>query len=223
MNRANRMALLIATLMLSTSIGTLVARQVTKVRPPELSVEAMIPKQFGDWLEQPSGIVEVVDPQLQEQLDKDYSEIVNRYYVNAERYMIMLSVAYGSGPGPLKLHKPETCYSGSGFTVLNTRSSRIETPFGTIPARRLLTSKGPREEPVTYWLTVGDMAVTPWQSKLVELGHVLTGRVPDGLVFRISSIDRDLDRATQLQDQFVSQLLASVSSQQRKRLSGLGE
>jgi hypothetical protein len=50
----------------------------------------------------------------------------------------------------------------------------------------------------------------------------LTGRIPDGMLFRVSSIDLDQKRAYQLQEQFVGELLQAVSREGRKRLSGLG-
>jgi hypothetical protein len=49
----------------------------------------------------------------------------------------------------------------------------------------------------------------------------LTGQIPDGLLFRISSIDTDKQRAFSMQQQFAADLLASVPPATRKRLSGL--
>ena len=63
----------------------------------------------------------------------------------------------------------------------------------------------------------------PWQSKLVELSYVITRRIPDGLLFRVSSIDPDQARANRVQRQFVDQLLQTLSPPDRKRLSGLGD
>jgi EpsI family protein len=76
---------------------------------------------------------------------------------------------------------------------------------------------------VTYWFTVGDKAVQgTTQKRLVDLRYGLTGRIPDGMLFRISSIDSDQTRAYEMQSHFVNQLLQSVSPAERKRLSGLG-
>jgi len=61
------------------------------------------------------------------------------------------------------------------------------------------------------------------QKRLIQLSYTFTGRIPDGLIFRISSIDPDQARANQLQDQFINQLLNAVSPVDRKRLSGLGD
>jgi EpsI family protein len=223
----NRIAVVIAALMCAASIGAVVSRPGTKAADlgSAISMEAMIPKQFGEWREEPQRIVQVVNPQTQALLDKLYSQVLTRTYVNAEGYRIMLSMAYGSDQrGALQAHKPEVCYPAQGFTLHRSEASLLATPFGAIPAQRLFTSRGPREEPVTYWFTVGDKAVQgKLQKRLVDLRFGLTGQIPDGMLFRVSSIDPDQARANKLQDQFVNQLLQAVSPDGRKRLSGLGD
>lgn len=224
--RSNRMAFIIAALMLAASIGAVVARPGAKAAGPGAAfrLEAMIPQQFGGWREESQRIVQVINPQIQKTLDETYSQILTRTYVNADGYRIMLSLAYGSDQrGALRAHDPESCYPAQGFTLHSREASQLATPFGEIPVRRLFTSRGPRVEPLTYWLRIGDKAVQGWQSKLVELSYTLTGRIPDGLLFRISSIDSDQARAKQLQDLFINQLLQTVSPAERKHLSGLGD
>ncbi|MFY9328513.1 MAG: exosortase C-terminal domain/associated protein EpsI [Georgfuchsia sp.] len=91
----------------------MVLRPSTKIAEvsPAISLENMIPKAFGDWREEPQKNVQVVNPQTQALLNKLYSQIVSRVYVNPEGYRIMLSVAYGSDQrGSLQAHKPEVCY-----------------------------------------------------------------------------------------------------------------
>lgn len=221
-----RIGFLIAALMIAASVGAIVARPSTKVADlsPAISLENMIPKQFGDWREEPRRLLQVVNPQTQELLDKIYAQILSRVYVNAEGYRIMLSLAYGSDQsGSLQAHKPEVCYPAQGFTLHSNEPTQLSTEFGAIPVRRLFTSMGARQEPVTYWFTVGDTAVIgKTQKRLVDLRYGLTGRIPDGLLFRISSIDPDKARAYRFQDQFINELLSSVPPADRKRLSGLG-
>jgi len=57
--------------------------------------------------------------------------------------------------------------------------------------------------------------------RLAEIRLGLTGKIPDGLLFRISSIDNDAPRAFKMQQQFVADLMAAVPGQARKQLSGL--
>ena len=43
---------------------------------------------------------------------------------------------------------------------------------------------------MTYWFTVGDTAIkNKLQQRMVEVKLGLTGQIPDGLLFRVSSID----------------------------------
>ncbi len=224
---SNRIAFLIAALMCAASVGAIVARPTAKLADegPAISLETMIPKQFADWREQPQLFAQVVNPQTKELLDKLYSQILARTYVNASGYRIMLSLAYGSDQrGSLQAHKPEVCYPAQGFVLQKNEAGQLVTTFGEIPVRRLFTTLGPRQEPVTYWFTVGDKAVQgTTQKRLVDLRYGLTGRIPDGMLFRVSSIDPDQAHAYEMQSEFVNRLLQSVSPAERKRLSGLGD
>jgi EpsI family protein len=221
-------ALAIAVLMIAASIGAIVARPGTKVaadgRPRE-SLEIMIPREFGDWRLAPQGVVQVVDPQAKELLDRLYSDVLTRSYVNADGYRVMLSLAYGSDQrGALQAHRPEVCYTAQGFVLEKSEAGSLATAFGEIPVRHIFAVMGARQERITYWFTVGDRAVKgTTHKKIVELIFGLTGRIPDGMLFRASSIDADETRAYQLQERFVIQLLQALTPPERKRLAGLGD
>jgi EpsI family protein len=221
---SNRIALLIAALMFAASIGAVVARPTIKVADKEpISLEQIVPREFGEWRIEPQRYAQVVNPQTQELLDKLYSQILDRIYVRSDGYHIMLSLAYGSDQrGALQAHKPEVCYPAQGFNIVRNEAGSLDTRFGNIPVRRLFGTMGARLEPVTYWFTVGDKAIqSTTQKKLVELRFGLTGQIPDGMLFRVSSIDGDQQRAYQMQAQFVNDLLQAVPPAERKRLSGL--
>ena len=228
--RSTQAALLISTLMIATSLGAIVARpdRAAASLAPALSLEGMIPKRFGEWREKDFQLV--VNPQERALLNKLYSDTLSRTYANSAGYMVMLSLAYGRDQrGDLAAHMPEICYPANGFTLHSNESGQLRTPFGEIPVRRLLTSRGAREEPVTYWFTFGDEPVSldraerQLRTRLVELRYAFTGRIPDGLLFRVSSIDGNQARANRLQDQFVNDLLRALSPTERKRVSGLGD
>lgn len=218
-------AIAIFALMCAASAGAMLLRPSVKVAEelPPLALELMVPRRFGDWQEEPTRVAQVVNPQTQELLDRLYTQILARTYRNADGYRIMLSLAYGSDQrGSLQAHKPEVCYPAQGFIVHRNEAGVLATAFGDIAVRRLFTTNGPRAEPVTYWFTVGDTAVlNSTQKRLVELRYGLTGRIPDGMLFRVSSIDPEAQRAFRLQEQFVQQLLQAVPQDARRRLSGL--
>ncbi len=91
-------------------------------------------------------------------------------------------------------------------------------------ARRLITRLGAaRPEPVTYWVTIGEHAVvTGTDRKLASLRYTSRGLIPDGLLFRVSSIDPSPEHAFARQDQFIREFVAALSAQDRRRLAGLG-
>ena len=76
---------------------------------------------------------------------------------------------------------------------------------------------------MTYWFAVADRAVTSrFEHRLAEIRLGLTGQVPYGLLFRVSSIDDDAERAYREQDRFIGALMMAVTPGDRIRLSGLG-
>jgi len=188
-----------------------------------ISLETMVPKQFADWAELPERSAQVVNPQTQELLDKLYSQLLTRTYVNKDGYRIMLSLAYGDDQrGGLQAHRPEICYPAQGFNLGSIQDGALATPYGNIDVRRLSTSLGQRVEPVTYWLTVGDRVIkSTLEKRIEEIRLGLTGQIPDGLLFRVSSIDTDAVRGFSMQQKFTADMMSSVPAETRRQLSGL--
>jgi len=188
-----------------------------------ITLEAVVPKRFGDWTELPDQAGQVVNPQTKELLDKLYSQILTRNYVNKQGYRIMLSMAYGDDQrGGLQAHRPEVCYPAQGFKLGKVEDGVLATAYGNIDVRRLSTTLGARNEPVTYWLTVGDQVIqNALDKRIAQIRLGLTGQIPDGLLFRISSIDADTASAYAMQQKFVADMMASVPPAARKQLSGL--
>lgn len=188
-----------------------------------IDLEVMIPVEFGDWRVDKSIIPLQVDAETQAMLDKIYNQTLSRTYVNSLGERIMLSVAYGGDQSDnLAVHKPEVCYYAQGFEIMKTYADELLTQYGKLPIKRLLAVKGYRNEPITYWVTVGNKAVLPGiDEKLQQLKYGLTGNVPDGMLVRVSSISSDKDKAYQLQTIFIQDLLSSVNTGERIRLIGV--
>jgi EpsI family protein len=221
-----RIAAVLAALMCSASVIMAFAPQpkaLAQTQGPSILLEQAVPRQFGDWRLDPAQAVLVINPQTQQLLDKLYGQVLTRTYVNPQGYRVMLSVAYGSHQrGALQAHRPEVCYPAQGFSLLHSESTEIGTQYGAISGRRMNTQLGSRIEPVTYWFTLGDQTVrSRFEQRVAEIRSTLTGQIPDGLLFRVSSIDADSKRAYTEHDRFVNDLLAAVASADRLRLSGL--
>ena len=223
--KTKRTALTLAALMCGAAVAGIAARPGTKAadRGNSIVLETAVPKGFGDWSELPDQKGQVVNPQTKELLDKLYSQVLTRTYVNKQGYRIMLSMAYGDDQrGGLQAHRPEICYPAQGFKLGKVEDGALPTTFGSIEVRRLTTQLGQREEPVTYWLTVGDQVIkNRFEKRMAEIRLSLTGQIPDGLLFRVSSIDKDPARAFAMQQKFAADMMASVPVETRRQLSGL--
>lgn len=194
---------------------------------PAINLETLIPQQFGEWKVDESLVPIKVSPEVQAKLDKIYGQTLSRTYINSEGSRVMLSIAYGANQGSddFQVHRPEYCYSAQGFQVKKGWQDfmKLDSKLGSreLPIQRLEAIQGNRNEPITYWITIGDKATLPGLSrKLTQLSYGLTGKIPDGMLIRVSSITADAKEAYHLQDQFVNAMLDAVDPAQRMRLTG---
>ncbi len=210
--------------MLAASGLALALRPTQKIadQGPPLNLEAMIPRTFGEWREAQQNAVQIVDPQQQEMINKIYTQALSRTYVNGNGYRIMLAIAYGDDQrDSMQMHYPEICYPAQGFSLQAKQRGALTTASGSIPVTRILTNLGRRDEPVTYWTTVGDKVFQGGvQKKLAEMSYGLNGKIPDGMLIRVSSIDADAANAYEMQTQFADQMLGALSPEHRRKLNG---
>ncbi|MCB1985670.1 MAG: EpsI family protein [Burkholderiales bacterium] len=187
-----------------------------------VNLESLIPSSFNDWRIDTSIIPLQVDPKTQAQLDKLYNQVLSRTYVNSDGVRVMLSVAYGGDQSDhLSLHKPEVCYLAQGFEIKQNIAGEIATPYGNLPGRHLLAVRGNRNEPITYWVTIGDKAVLSGiNQKIQQIRYGLSGNVPDGMLVRVSTLGANIDQAYQAQEFFIQDMLLSMDGAARNRLIG---
>lgn len=190
---------------------------------PKVNLETLIPKAFGDWKIDETIIPLMANPQQEALINKIYNQTLTRTYVNSQNERVMLSIAYGGDQSEsMAVHKPEICYPAQGFQLLkNPTFSNFSTGEGVIPVKRLVAAQGARIEPITYWTTVGDaVEVSGLKWKLQQLKYGLTGKIPDGLLFRVSSIQADDTAAYKIQDNFTREMLQAMSPKGRERIIG---
>lgn len=211
-------------LMISTAAVTTVVTPTQKIADQRelFDLEAMIPESFNSWTIDKSIIPLQVDPETQAQLDKLYNQTLARTYVNSKGVRVMLSIAYGGDQSDqLALHKPEVCYLAQGFAIEKNVASELSTQFDNLPSRRVLAVRGNRSEPITYWVTVGDKAVLSGiDQKLQQLRYGLSGKVPDGMLVRVSTLGLDEEQSYQLHEHFIQDMLSSMGVNARTRLVG---
>jgi EpsI family protein len=182
----------------------------------------VIPESFEDWHGDTAFAPITPAPDVQAKLDQLYSDTLSRSYVNTSGLRVMLSIAFGEDQGrTLQVHKPETCYAAQGFAVGNVRRESIGIGDHGLPVMRLVGTRGPRVEPITYWIRIGGQIARGWaeqNARRLEFG--LRGTIPDGLLFRVSSISSESESAYAVHDAFIAALLGSVSPKGRRMLVG---
>lgn len=218
--------------LMAMAYGAAIALTPARNAVPEGSVnlEKMIPQQFADWKEVKTGAIQMdLAPRNGEErsTDQPYDQTLMRTYLRKDGAVIMLAVAYGrTQRQEVKIHRPELCYVAQGFDV--GRKELVEMNLGgqaTVPAYRLVSRNDRRTEPVTYWIRIGDKITTSaWQSRWRILIEGLHGRIPDGILVRVSQVvptTEGIAGSYTTQEEFLRALNDSVDPSTRKLLTGI--
>jgi EpsI family protein len=187
------------------------------------NLETVIPRKFGQWTFVPSvGLVTPSGPAgyVKEELSaKIYSQQVTRGYVDGAGNVVMLLIAYGPIQDyRLKAHLPEVCYGAAGFRVSKKPVAAISYSSDAAPLAlsRVTASKEGRFEPVSYWIRMGNDVVNGvFDRQLARMKYGLQGLIPDGALFRVSTVGITEEAAYRLQEQFIRDLIAAIPSQDR--------
>jgi len=166
--------------------------------------------------------VQLVSPDTAALLSKIYNQTLSRTYINPAGERIMLSVAYGGDQSDAtRAHRPEVCYPAQGFQVMSSDIGNLDVAGQSLRVRRLVAKQGNRNEPVTYWIVVGEkVTITGTEQKLAQLSYSVRGQVPDGMLVRVSTIDPSSARAYAVQAEFVRSLYAGVTAARRAQVFG---
>jgi EpsI family protein len=208
----------------------LTPRELMARTSASMSLERVIPKQFGTWTLVPEiSPVTPADPEGYVEPDPNsariYSQEVGRGYTDGHGNVVMLLVAYGPVQNyRLKAHRPEMCYTAAGFRISDKTGAAISYRDGTAPIKmtRLIAERESRFEPVSYWMRVGnDIANGVVDRQLIRLKYGLRGIIPDGALVRISTIGLPREASFKLQDQFIRDLLAAIPPQELKFFTGV--
>jgi EpsI family protein len=190
---------------------------------PRARLSLIVPSGFAGWAIDTSVLPIPPSPDLQKVLDETYDETLARTYRHADGRRVMLSLAYGRNQHKgMNTHRPEICYPGQGFKLLSsTERGSLNFNGRAIPVQRLVAGIGARNEPITYWLTVGEhITEFGYAQRATTISYGLRGQVPDGMLVRVSSIDADNTAAYLLHERFVQDLLAALTPKARARLLG---
>lgn len=224
MNRRILASVVLGAAMVSASALTGALTPTVKLaeQQGQFKLETMIPVSFGQWQVDASIVPLQADPEQQELLEKIYDQTLSRTYVDRDGQRVMLSIAYGGDQSrALQIHLPEVCYVAQGFDMLDSRDDTLDTGHGMVPVKRLVAKQNARNEPITYWITVGDKAIKSGiEQKMQRFAYGLSGKIPDGMLVRVSTIGPDAASAYQVQDRFIKDMLSVVDGRDRVRLMG---
>jgi EpsI family protein len=187
-----------------------------------IDLNSAVPSQFNGWSVDVKQVPINPSPVQQATLAQIYDQTVSRTYVNQRGQRVMLSMAYGSAQtNELRAHRQEVCYSAQGFQI--SMLSRVLIPVAgqQIKATRLVATAGRRIEPVTYWFTMGDQVVlSAIDRQMTQLKYSLSGVIPDGYLFRLSSLGSEPEAEYALQRQFADELFAVLPDNLKRKLVG---
>lgn len=181
-------------------------------------LEALVPKAIGRWnYVKASGLVVPVDDPLENLI---YVQVLTRMYWDGANPPVMLLMAQnGSQTGFLQIHRPEVCYTASGYQISPIAPHPIPVNGGVVLANRMDATNGGTTEHVVYWTRVGNQIAPTWRAqKLAVAEQNLRGVIPDAILVRVSTVNDDTSAALANIDQFVAAMLQSIPPNRRSVL-----
>jgi EpsI family protein len=182
-------------------------------------LDNLVPEAIGDWrFVASSGLVLPPKDQLRESI---YSQLLTRVYQRDNGDAVMLLIAYSAAQdGVIQVHRPETCYPASGYRLIRNKAHEVPIDNPVHPQGRfIIADNNIRREQMVYWTRLGRYFPVRWaDQRLAVARENLAGRIPDGVLVRISTVD--VSNGLALLDDFTRALFASVPQQMKNVLVG---
>ncbi len=216
-----RRELMLGGLMLALTTAGLALRPVrsfARLAPDTLN--RIIPQQIGGYsFASVDGLITAQTDDLTQRL---YDQVLTRMYVAPGQSPIGLLIAYGSAEDEgLQLHRPDECYPAQGFVLSNMHRTPIALAGHAISATALTAARADRTEQLLFWTRIA--GIFPSESRDERRAIVaenLRGRLPDGVLVRLSMTARDAVPATARLTQFSQALIGSLGAPARRLLMG---
>ena len=178
-------------------------------------LDDIVPKTIGPWkFLAASGLVVPPEDQMARAI---YSQLLTRVYSDGQNDPVMLLLAQsGSETGILQIHRPETCYTASGYHISPVTSHPIAIGSDVVPANAMDATANGNTEHVLYWTRVGNKMPANWgQQRIAVAEQNLRGVLPDAILVRISTVSDDPVRAWASLDAFTRAFIQSVAPSRR--------
>ncbi len=184
------------------------------------SLEAMLPGSIWPWMSAPFS--DVLIPRAENAEEKNYDEVVTRYYDSRSAPPVMLLIAYGKAQvGSTELHRPEACYPVAGFKLRRRPDIVLRFPGVQIAARSMTAETSERVEQLLYWTRVGsDFPTSSLQQRWSAIRQTVEGSIPDGVLVRLSALSVEPAAGIQVLQRFATELLGVGGPALRSVLTG---
>ena len=207
-------------------LGMLGAAGVIALRRPDIKLDYLgahkldqvLPERIGRWnFVSSSGLIVPPNDELALAI---YTQTLTRVYTDGNR-AIMLLIAYSaSQTGFLQVHRPEFCYTASGFALSEPQLHDVRVAADkSIRVNTLTAMREGAGEKLLYWTRIGDHIPTSWAGQRLDVAEDNLKRlIPDAALIRVSTpLDND-EAAIAGMEEFVRAMLASVAPQFRRVL-----
>jgi EpsI family protein len=181
-------------------------------------LEDIVPTRIGRWqFVTTSGLVIPPNDQLALAI---YSQLLTRVYSDGVNTVMLLIAYSASETGFLQVHRPEFCYTAAGYTLFDF--ARHSVPLGgseKFTANSLTATRDASTEKLLYWTRIGNHIPLSWaEQKLTFAEDNLKRLIPDAALIRVSTSNLDGAQALAMIDEFVGEMIASVSPPLRRVL-----
>lgn len=200
-------------------------------RSPQL--DTSLPTQIGQWIALANPVTQVsLSTSNEPNINQPYDESLLRTYTDGQLHHIAVAVAWGKRQRQeVKIHRPELCYPAQGLSVTSLKNHQFnllsESTQQPIQGKRMVAKdRSGALEVVSYWIRIGSIySDSAFETRMHILREGLAGRITDGLLMRASqripgnASQEEIDQAFQRQEQFIGQLVNSVTPATRDFLA----
>lgn len=216
----DRRQLLYGSVLIGGGLATAAVRRPVAAPPiSQQALDAAIPARIGAYRE--VGAADAVLPPRDELSARVYDRYLARGYIGVGVPPVMLVIAYGSTRDyGLQLHRPESCYPASGWTLTDRRPVTLGLAGRGSDAVLLHARREAKREAILYWTRIGErFPVTAIDSRIDALTAILTRGASDGVLVRLSTSTLAGGSLATLAA-FNDALLASIDAAGRRLLLG---
>lgn len=204
------------------------ASGVAYARQPQIYAKRIEEETFKDWvptevdgwrIASESGVVLPPPDSLSDRL---YDNLATGVYTKRGETPVMMLLAYNnSQDGVLQVHRPEVCYPVGGFALSPTMEVPLHAGGRTIPSNFFTAKSQDRTEQVAYFTRLGSAFPRSWfEQRMAVIEANLQGKIPDGMLMRVSVLSNDRDAAFEKLERFAASFIEASPAPLRQRLIG---